>query len=136
MKYSISSHSRVSFIKHSTSLILLAGVLALSPWKQGQAQTGSEEGSTGTAGTMEPQGGGSRRDTMNPPGTGTESGSRSRGNTSSPSTTGPESDTGQGKHKGMGNKGRNGSGTGGSGNDGSGAGMGGSGTGGSPRPPQ
>ncbi|MGZ4994047.1 MAG: hypothetical protein ACXV9R_05345 [Methylobacter sp.] len=129
MNYSISSHSRVSFIKHSMPLALLVGLLALSPCKQGQAQTGSEEGSTGSAGAMQP-GNGSRKNTMDPPGTGTES-SRSRGNTGSPGTTNGGSDVRQGKHKGMGNKGSNGSGTSGTGTGSSGSGTGSSGTSGS-----
>jgi hypothetical protein len=48
-------------MKNSMSLIFLLGLLALSPWKEGLAQTGSEEGSTDSAGM-----------------TGTESGTRSR----------------------------------------------------------
>jgi hypothetical protein len=134
MKYSISSHSRVSFIKYSLPLALLVGALALSPWKQGRAQTGSEEGSTGSAGTMEP-GSGSRRGATDSNDS-YRTGGGSRGNTSPPSTTGGDSDTRQEKHKGMGPKGKNGSDGSGSRNGSPGMGSGSSGNGGSRRSPQ
>lgn len=114
MKYSISSNSRGTVLKHSMSFILLAGVLALSPWKAGQAQTGSEEGSTDSARNM-----GAERGTRNPGDTGTygtpgnESGTRNRGNTSSPGTTGSENDTrSRGTNGSKGSKRRGGSDTG------------------------
>jgi hypothetical protein len=78
----------------SISLILLLGVLALSPWKEGMAQAGSEEGSTGgSSGTMGiPEDTGNRGVPGSPGTTGTESGTQNRGTTGSPGTTGTESD--------------------------------------------
>lgn len=100
-------------MKNSLSLIFLLGLLALSPWKEGQAQTGSEEGSTDSAGmTGTESGTRSRENTESPGTTDTERGAKSRGKTGSSDPTDIESGTRSRENtEGMGTEGRSGSGT-------------------------
>lgn len=100
-------------MKNSMSLIFLLGLLALSPWKEGLAQTGSEEGSTDSAGmTGTESGTRSRENTESPGTTGTESNIQNRGDTGSSGTTDIESGTRSRENtEGMGTEGRSGSGT-------------------------
>lgn len=102
MKYSISSVSRASFIRHSMPLALLIGALALSPWTQVHAG--------GTSGSVGGSDDGSRS-TANPPGiTGSESEPRTRGTTSPPTGTGERDSSGR-TNDSMSRKGRTGSDT-------------------------
>jgi hypothetical protein len=152
MKYSSSLHSRGTDMKHLMSLVLVFGILALSPCKEALAQTGSEEGSTDTAGRtgtesgtrsredigapgMEGTEGGMRGRTTSPDTTDPESGTRSQGTTTgNPGTTGTESGTRKpGNNGGTGTKGRSGSGNGSGTRSGTGSGTG---TGGAPRSPE
>lgn len=77
-------------MKNSMSLILLIGVIALSPWQEGQAQTGSQEGSTGGSGTT-----GIPDDTQKhgKPGSSGMTGTESDKSASPPGTPGGESGT-------------------------------------------
>jgi hypothetical protein len=139
MKYSISLRSRGTVMKHLMPLVLVVGVLSLSPWKEGHAQAGGEEGSTESAGMTGTEGresGTRSREDAGDAGTmgteGSESGTRSQGDTGSSGVTGSESGAQKpGNKNGTGSEGKSGSGTGTRSGTGSGAG-----TGGKPRSPE
>jgi|GEM_PF-1071075 len=148
MKYSIPLRSRGTSMKYLMSLALVFAILALSPYMDALAQTGSEEGSTESAGRTSTESGTRSREDVGSPGTerdmrgrttppdttDTESGTRSRGTTSDPGMTGTERGTRKpGYNGGTGTKGKSGSGNGSGTRSGTGSGTG---TGGAPRSPE